>query len=114
VCIVYCSFLLSFLLSFLPPFLPSFLPSFLPPCLPSSVHSNNFVHDIFFWLGKDTSQDEAGVAAFKTVELDEGLGGGPVQYREVSSSGGGRKGGGREIFFCVVLIRDKFFICYCI
>lgn len=48
--------------------------------------SNNFVHDIFFWLGKDTSQDEAGVAAFKTVELDEGLGGGPVQYREVSEN----------------------------
>ena len=49
-------------------------------------NSNNFVYDIFFWLGKDTSQDEAGVAAFKTVELDEGLGGGPVQYREVSVS----------------------------
>lgn len=47
---------------------------------------NNFVYDIFFWLGKDTSQDEAGVAAYKTVELDEGLGGGPVQYREVEGN----------------------------
>ncbi|KAF4637485.1 hypothetical protein G7Y89_g595 [Cudoniella acicularis] len=41
------------------------------------------VHDIFFWLGSKTSQDEAGTAAYKTVELDEFLNGVATQHREV-------------------------------
>lgn len=41
---------------------------------------------IHFWLGSETSIDEAGVAAYKTVELDASLGGSVTQYREVQGS----------------------------
>ncbi|CAK5283978.1 unnamed protein product [Mycena citricolor] len=39
-------------------------------------------YDLHFWLGENTSQDEAGTAAYKTVELDDHLHGVPVEYRE--------------------------------
>ncbi|KAE9446005.1 hypothetical protein C3L33_22096, partial [Rhododendron williamsianum] len=42
-----------------------------------------YLYDIHFWLGKDTSQDESGTAAIKTVELDAILGGRAVQHREL-------------------------------
>ncbi|PVH95491.1 gelsolin [Periconia macrospinosa] len=47
---------------------------------------DKLVHDIYFWLGAHTSQDEAGTAAYKTVELDEFLHGAATQHRELQSS----------------------------
>ncbi|EKV19860.1 Actin-binding protein Fragmin, putative [Penicillium digitatum] len=47
------------------------------------VGDDKLGHDIFFWLGSKTTQDEAGVAAYKTFELDEFLHGAATQYREV-------------------------------
>ncbi|KAF8588571.1 fragmin60 [Ramaria rubella] len=47
--------------------------------------SEELLYDLHFWLGEETSQDEAGTAAYKTVELDDHLHGSPVQYREVQS-----------------------------
>lgn len=49
----------------------------------SSGKGGAYLYDIHFWLGKDTSQDEAGTAAIKTVELDAILGGRAVQHREL-------------------------------
>ena len=45
--------------------------------------NGGFEWDLYFWLGKDSSIDEMGIAAIKAVELDDSLGGGPIQYREV-------------------------------
>jgi gelsolin len=42
--------------------------------------------DAHFWLGKESSQDEIGVAAYKTVELSDLLDEGPVHHREVQEN----------------------------
>lgn len=40
-------------------------------------------HDIHFWIGRESTQDEYGTAAYKTVELDTYLNDVPIQHREV-------------------------------
>uniref|UniRef100_A0AAR2ITR4 Gelsolin n=1 Tax=Pygocentrus nattereri TaxID=42514 RepID=A0AAR2ITR4_PYGNA len=45
--------------------------------------SGNLQYDLHFWLGDYCTQDESGAAAIFTVQLDDYLGGKPIQYREV-------------------------------
>lgn len=45
--------------------------------------SGNLQYDLHFWLGNETTQDESGAAAIFTVQMDEHLGGKPIQNREV-------------------------------
>jgi len=47
------------------------------------TEGNIFIHTIFFWLGGETSIDEQGTAAYKTVELDDYMSGAPQEFREV-------------------------------
>ena len=53
------------------------------PQPPAQQKGTALERHIFFWLGKESTQDEQGVAAYKTVELDESLGGDAPQHREV-------------------------------
>lgn len=45
--------------------------------------SEELLYDVHFWIGKNSTQDEYGTAAYKTVELDTLLDDKPVQHREV-------------------------------
>ncbi|CEP17352.1 hypothetical protein [Parasitella parasitica] len=46
-------------------------------------NAEGLIHNIHFWLGLETTQDEAGTAAYKTVELDDFLDTFAAQHREV-------------------------------
>ena len=92
------------------------------------LHNGRVEHHIHFWLGEEVSPDEAAIAAYKSVELDEHLGGSPIQHREVQGlesarfNGYFKKGlrylsGGvkvtfyfpSEIFYFLLLIRVNIF-----
>lgn len=45
--------------------------------------SDELLYDVHFWIGKHSTQDEYGTAAYKTVELDTFLDDKPIQHREV-------------------------------
>ncbi|XP_034062220.1 gelsolin a [Gymnodraco acuticeps] len=45
--------------------------------------SGHLQYDLHFWLGDFCTQDESGSAAIFTVQMDDALGGSPIQYREV-------------------------------
>lgn len=47
-----------------------------------NTKNNKRSWDIHTWHGNETSNDESATAAIKMVELDNLLGGGPVQHRE--------------------------------
>ncbi|CAI5948847.1 unnamed protein product [Closterium sp. NIES-64] len=47
-----------------------------------SKHGGAVTYAIHYWLGKSTTQDDAAMAAIKTVDLDAALGGKAAQYRE--------------------------------
>ncbi|XP_033746050.1 gelsolin-like protein 2 [Pecten maximus] len=44
--------------------------------------SDELLYDVHFWIGRQSTQDEYGTAAYKTVELDTFLDDKPVQHRE--------------------------------
>lgn len=46
-------------------------------------NSGNLQYDLHFWIGDACTTDESGAAAIFTVQMDEFLGGKPIQYREV-------------------------------
>lgn len=49
----------------------------------SQKENSKLLFDIFFWIGSESTQDEYGTAAYKTVELDAKLRDAAVQHREV-------------------------------
>lgn len=49
--------------------------------LQSLAKNDELVHNIYFWLGKESTIDEEGVAAYKSVELDEGQSGPSLLHR---------------------------------
>lgn len=49
----------------------------------TNIENNEF--RIHYWLGAESSIDEYGTCALKAIELDDYLGGKPIQYREIQN-----------------------------
>lgn len=60
------------------------------------------LHDVYFWIGSGSTQDEYGTAAYKTVELDDFLKGAAVQHREVE---GGESGEFLALFKTMTVVK---------
>lgn len=55
------------------------------PCPPYQISQSKGSQqsaDIHFWIGKTSTVDEQGAAAIYVTQMDEYLGGSPVQHRE--------------------------------
>ena len=50
------------------------------------VNPDKLAWDVHFWIGSESTQDEYGTAAYKTVELDDSLRGAAIQHREVQEA----------------------------
>ena len=52
-------------------------------CLKTTGKKSGYEWELFFWLGEEATADVQKVAAYKTMELDDKLGGATTQHREV-------------------------------
>uniref|UniRef100_A0A8C7CRJ0 Villin-like n=1 Tax=Oncorhynchus kisutch TaxID=8019 RepID=A0A8C7CRJ0_ONCKI len=55
-------------------------------CLTLFCQGSSNSMDVHYWIGNSSSQDEQGAAAILVTQLDEFLGGSPVQHREVQAA----------------------------
>ncbi|CAB1345899.1 unnamed protein product [Coregonus sp. 'balchen'] len=53
--------------------------------------SGHLQYDLHFWQGDDCTQDESGAAAIFTIQMDDYLGGKPIQYHEKGGVASGFK-----------------------
>merc|ERR1711957_878391 len=66
--------------------------------LSTKKEEEKLVHDIHFFIGKDSTPDEDGSAAYKTVELDDFLDQEPKQHREHQEEDGGPSDAFKALF----------------